>query len=208
MCVDVSDEVYEYVNGISDRPVFRITKLTNPYIMSMDRLELAKIYLYIYHNASAVITTNLHTAFPCLAFNVPVCLIDQEKRDGRFDGPEEFTNHCTCSKFLEGKYYDVNNPPNNPQEFIAFRDTLTETCMNFTGYDSGIPTLEDNYRPDIIRIVQMMANNINGCKKSVFDLSGRHILKVAAVKFWHKIFRPSVRYVSAYERYYYDKYLG
>ena len=181
LCVDVSDNICEYVRKHSSRPVYVMTKQVNPYPDSMERFTIAKAYLYIYHNAGAVITTNLHTALPCIAFNTPVCLIDHKKRDGRFDGLDTLTNHYTDTEFIAGAY-DVDNPPANPEGYRVFRDSLIETCRNFTGYDSEMPTFEDNYRPDIIALIQTMADNLDGPRR---NMAVRVLMKAIAYRLTH-----------------------
>ena len=189
LCVDVPDNVVEYVRNTANKTVYNITKSSYSFLDAIDRLELAKVYLYMYHNASAVVTSNLHTALPCLAFNVPVCLIEQEVDDGRFHGLDTLLNHCNQSDFIADRVYDVNNPPANPQGFTKFRDSLIDTCRTFTGYDSGQPTLDDDYSPYFLRILQMMRYNPALEESVMFDLSGKKLLKIALIKAWHKFFR-------------------
>ena len=206
LCVDVPDDVCEYVRKHSGRPVYTLTKNVNPSHDILVRFDIAKAYLYIYHNAAAVITSNLHTAMPCLGLNTPVCLIDAEKRDGRFEGLDVLTNHCTRSEFLTGAY-DVDNPPENPDGFKPIRASLVEACRNFTGYDSGLPTLEDGYRPDIIALLQSMAYEYNN-DWGVWYAGGRDLIKAAAVKLMHKVFPPMTGTRKDYELNYYYKYTG
>ena len=205
--VNVPDDIVRYVQGMTDKPVYSISKGVSSHLGSLDKLDLAKVYLFFYHNAYAVVTTNLHTALPCLAMNTPVCLLEQEHDGGRFNGLADLVRHCTHSEFLGG-YYDVNNPPANPQDFIAFRDTLIRTCTEFTGYDSGRPTLEDSYRPSAISLLRMLQSNPEGAKRAVWSLSGKKLLKAATVKLWHKVFPPAASVVKEYERSYWQKYLG
>ena len=206
LCVSVPANVVDYVKKNTDKPVYSITKDVNPYVEILDRLVLAKIYLYVYHNASAVITPNLHTTLPCLAFNTPVCLLRQENEDGRFSGLAELANNCTLAEFLAGAY-DVNNPPKNPQKFTDLRDALVQTCREFTGYDSGKPTFEDDYRPNPLTMIQMMQHHPEGVKRALWELNGKTLLKAAAVKLWHKIFKPVSISSKIYEHNYYYKYL-
>ena len=207
LCVDVNDDIVELVRRMADKPVYRLTKRVNPFVESLDRLELAKVYLYMYHNASAVVTTNLHTALPCLSFNTPVCLIDGEKEDARFDGLNCLVNHCSLSEFMSGNFYDVNNPLANPDSFTKFRDSLTETCRKFTGYDSEAPTFDDNYKPDVMKMLQMLQHSDEGRNRAVWWVNMKNILRALVVKTYHKIFRPDCEVIRAYEYNYSDRYL-
>lgn len=173
LCVDVPDDVLQYVRSVSVRPVYSLYKNITSFFDSMERFEIAKIMLFLYHNAFSVVTPNLHTALPCLAFGTPVCFLDQEVYDGRLDGIYEWLNHCRREKFLEGNFYDVNNPPENPKEFLKFREAIADKCRNFTGYDASCPTLPDDYSPDIFAIIRMLA--ISDAK------NGRAVRKAKAV---------------------------
>jgi len=79
LCVDCSEEIIDYVKRNSKYPVYSFIRHLSPYIESMDRMDLAKIVLFLYHNAHCVITPNLHTALPCLAFGTRVCLLHKMK---------------------------------------------------------------------------------------------------------------------------------
>ncbi|MBR4196031.1 MAG: hypothetical protein IKQ95_04895 [Synergistaceae bacterium] len=191
LCVDVSDEVYDYVSQRAEKPVYRLTKNFSPMFGSKSRFEIAKIMLYTYHNAYAVITGNLHTAMPCLAFGTPVCLIDKKKYDGRFDGTEEWVRHCPEQEFLGGGFYDFNTPPDNPEKFIPFRDSLAEKCRAFTGFDSGRSLFEDDYRPDLFSLLSMMAESYEGSRRVILRTPGKYLLKIGVKKLLHKVL-PSV----------------
>ena len=186
LCVDVSDEIYARVKEQSRKPVFRITKKIIQ-SDSMKRFKTAKIMLFLYHQASAVITMNLHTALPCLAFGTPVCLIDQEKYDGRFDGLDELLVHCSKHDFMNRGFYDINNPPDNKDSFIDMREKLIETCRTFTGFDADVPTLEDDYQPDMFSLLELLSMY----RRAVNTIGGRRLLKEAMRKLIHKFF-PSV----------------
>ncbi|MBQ7665762.1 MAG: polysaccharide pyruvyl transferase family protein [Synergistaceae bacterium] len=185
LCVNVKDEVYAHVKEKARRPVFRITK---KYIQSdsMKRFKWAKMMLFMYHQASSVITMNLHTALPCLAFGTPVCLIEQEKYDGRFDGLDDLLFHCSEHEFING-FYDIDNPPANKDSFIDMRNSLVETCRAFTGFDAGVPTLEDDYAPDMLSLLDILS--MYG--RAVNYEGGRRLLKEVLKKAIHKFF-PSI----------------
>lgn len=184
LCVDVPDDIYNAVRQQADYPVYRITKMY-PFRGSSERFRAARAFLYLYHNASAVITSNLHTALPSLAFDTPVCLIDPHAGDDRFDGLIDFLVHCPAEAIVKGKYYDVNNPPKNPDAFKNIRDKLIDTCRNFTGYDSNAPTLGDAIDAEcmtsLLRMTLIDDNLLN-------FVSGRKMLKAAVKKLMRKIF--------------------
>lgn len=152
LCVDCKEPTVDYVRQHADYPVYCLSKQISPCILSKDRMEVAKAFLYLYQNAYCVITSNLHTVIPCLAFNTRVCLItiDWSKHDswaaGRFDGMEGFFHEVTEDSFLAGAY-DFNHPVENPKAFEKSRDALIEKCRAFTGFDANRPTLDDDFNP-------------------------------------------------------------
>ena len=190
LCADVPYEVLKHVQSTANKPVYALTKSISSFFDSTDRFELAKIFLFLYHNASAVVTTNLHTALPSLAFNTPVCLIEKgidTQYPGRFDGIYEFLHHCPAEEFVEGRFYDVNNPPENPDTFRECRNSLIRTCRDFTGYDSERPTLPDNYRPDIFALMRMMSVNAERNRRVICKMSAKEIAGMFIRKSLHKL---------------------
>ena len=191
LCVDVSAPVLEFMRKIAYKPVYNLTKCFGSYVNSIDRLKLAKAVLFMYHNAHSVITTNLYTALPCLAFETPVCVIEPDNygikyEEGRFEGFREMMHFYPQKVFLDNFPYDFNNPPENPEGFNSVRDGLVEKCRNFTGYDSNIPTLEDNYNPtlDLLEILFMSNANI---KRVLYWANGKDMLKIVAKKLIYKV---------------------
>ena len=87
-----------------------------------------------YQNATAVITTRLHCAMPCLALETPVLLLSEDDiaENGRFEGLESLVIHGSEFDFLNGNIeYDLENPPKNPLEYIKVRKTLIERVEKF-----------------------------------------------------------------------------
>ena len=95
---------------------------------------MAENLLRIYENASCVITDRLHCALPCLAFKTPVMLFNERNMKERFDG---ISNLLLESSFEEyQKHYsmfDVDNPPENSNEYLKIRKDLIRKCEDFTG---------------------------------------------------------------------------
>ena len=172
LCVDCHDEIIDYVREKANYPVYPLSKHVNPAIETADRMEVAKAFLFFYQNAYCVITTNLHTAIPCLAFNSRVCLIDRKFPPthfavGRFDGMEDYFNKETEENFLAGGY-DFNNPPENPRAFEKTRDGLIDKCREFTGYDSNKPALDDDFNPAYALISSVSRKHVgDGFNKNI-----------------------------------------
>ena len=189
LCVDCPKEVEEYAEKNSEYPVYSFKKLLSPYIESLDRMELAKVVLFMYHNAHCVITTNLHTAAPCLAFGTSVCLLKKKTEAshgvGRFEGMETFFNWQTTEEFLNGGY-DLNSPIPNPKEFEKYRDALIGKCTEFTGFDSRKPTLDDDFEP-LHKVISMLALNHNNVRRTLYWASTRDLLKMLFLKVFKKV---------------------
>ena len=187
--VDITAPVLDFMRKIADKPVYNLTKCFKSYVNSIDRFKLAKAVLFM--NAHSVIITNLHTALPFLAFETPVCVIEPDNygvkyEEERFEGVKEMMHFYPQKVFLDNLPYDFNNSPENPEGFNSVRDGLVEKCRNFTGYDSNIPTLEDNYNPtlDLLEVLFMSNANI---KRVLYWANGKDMLKIAAKKLIYKI---------------------
>lgn len=185
LCVDCPDKVISYVMNNSNYPVYSFIRHLSPYIESMDRMELAKIVLFLYHNAYCVITPNLHTALPCLAFGTKVCLLHKKNEEthgaGRYEGMETFFNWQSEESFFNGGY-DFNNPISNPKDFEKCRDDLVSRCKDFTGYDSNKPTLDDDFEP-LHKIIAMIGFNENNLKRTLYYVSRKDLLKALYFRF-------------------------
>ncbi len=151
LCLNVSPEVVETIKKRTNRPVFAMDKNLTSYFYAKDRIDISKMYLYLYHQAAAVVTGNMHCAMPSLAVNTPVCLLTSENKgpdvDGRFSGSIDFFHHYTTEEFLANDVYDFNNPPVNSMKHLETREKLIQTCVAFTGYNHEGPTLPSDFDP-------------------------------------------------------------
>jgi hypothetical protein len=152
LCVDLPKHLEKEIRNRTDRPVYNISRMLSPAFTAIDRLELAKVILALYHNAHCIVTSRLHVSLPSTAFGTPVLLINlnTEDRRGRFDGMESFFNQVAEDDFLQNKtIYNFDAPPKNPEAFLATREALVEKASAFTGYDSPTSVFEDDYEPMI-----------------------------------------------------------
>lgn len=139
LCVTVSDAVYEAVRKYTDRLVIRIDTTTfNQKLPTEERMKLAEQFLFLYQSSHLVITTRLHAALPSLALEVPVVYITDTGAanydPSRLTGLMELTNHTTEGEFLEGvENFDFNAPPENPVDYINYRQNLEDRVQEFTG---------------------------------------------------------------------------
>ena len=191
LCLDVSNDVVEFVKSISDCPVYSFTKLFSPYINSDNRFRLAKAVLHAYRDAKAIVTSNFHTALPAMAFKTPCCLIKPEGDGGDFDGRvmgyEKIISYYTKDEFLSGKVFDVNNPPDViwPKEFVEMRKRLEEKCASFTGFDSKKPLFDDCYNP-LLEIFECLKYDINDVNRVLMYANRRNLIKTTIKRFLGK----------------------
>lgn len=187
LCVNAPKEIFEDTKRKSRYPVFPLSKQIGPYISSIDRFKIAKAYLFLLQNANLVITSNLHSALPAIAFGTPVCLIlpdpENDKGDllGRIQGFENVVNFCSKNDFLYKNNYDVSNPPSNPNGYKEMRDALIQKCSSFTGFDSNKPLFEPNYNP-LIEVLQCLEESDKNIKRTLYFSSCRDLLSVIVDK--------------------------
>lgn len=139
LCVDMPKEAVELVRKRTKREVIDLTRITHQYILPLEKMELAKVFLQLYQSAHCVISPNLHTIMPCLALETPVLAVNTGKRDVRFTGLEELLNQCSLDDFLAGKFdYDFDNPPKNPDAYKKLRRNLIHIASQYTGVNKTV----------------------------------------------------------------------
>ncbi len=184
LCVDAPKNVVDEIKKRTDKRVLCVERLWNVCFSVEQRLELAKFMLFLYHNAHCVVTIALHAALPATAFGTPVCVIDTEELDAhsRFAGLEDCFTIVKEGEYLREKdSYDINNPPPNPQNYLAIRDGLVKTCKAFTEFDSESSIFEDDYNP-IPALAQIMTYSEESIYKSYFYLGRKTATKAFAEK--------------------------
>ena len=93
-----------------------------------DRFKLAKELLDKYARAKLVISTRIHGALPCLAFNTPVIFIN-ESYDNRYTGIYELLN--TIGINIKGEFsinvkLNDNNLVVNSKKYLIYANKLKE----------------------------------------------------------------------------------
>lgn len=136
---NVSAEVESYVREKYPQLEIRVISQGEPGMVDADasweeRFHNARELLKVYQNASAVITTRLHCAMPCLALQTPVLLLSEASIEelGRFDGLGELAHHADVQDYLAGKVdFDLLNPPTNPEDYQELRRGIQEKVAAF-----------------------------------------------------------------------------
>ena len=96
------------------------------------RFMRARRLLECYASASLVITSRLHCALPCRAFNTPVVFAPGRIDDPRFKGLLAFLNAYPIERLLAGEVaIDWNSPTPNPGDIEPMRAALIEQCKTF-----------------------------------------------------------------------------
>lgn len=139
LAVDVSDALFEKLKQQTKREVLRFDTYRLEDVTTEEKFAMAEYFLYLYQSAHCAVTTRLHVMLPCLALQTPVLAIHEPERDPtRYSGLIDLTNHLTEKEYLKNpKKYDINNPPKNPEAYLALRTKLEKTCKEYTGFDDG-----------------------------------------------------------------------
>jgi hypothetical protein len=91
----------------------------------------ARQLLNLYASAHLVITTRLHCALPCRAFDTPVLLAQKDVEDPRLR-ELPFVNTCALEDLLAGDVrIDWESPFANPGDISSLRADLEERCRHF-----------------------------------------------------------------------------
>ena len=137
--VDVPSKVAELVRASTRRDVVIVTHgepgMTDP----AQRFRRAEHLLLRYQSAHCVITSRLHAALPCLAYDTPVLLV-RSQTDTRFDGLNQLVRTGWESELLGGRVqFNIEDPPPNDLDYLRLREALVERVTRFVDeLESGI----------------------------------------------------------------------
>lgn len=153
LCVDVDDSLVEDIKKRTKRQVYSISRMLSPFYSSLQRFEVAKIMLRLYHDAALVISPRLHVILPSLALETPVLRIlsDSMGEQSRYEGYEGFLNCIDVTKdnnVFDG--YDFDNPLQNPQKHLEIRNNLIQKCSDFTGFNNKESLINNDIDPLIL----------------------------------------------------------
>lgn len=161
LCIDVPKEIEENIKQRTNRKVVNISPLLSPYFLPQQRLEVAKLYLRLIHNAHCVVSTRLHAILPSLGLETPVLRIVPTGYEmdikGRIEGMEDFVQSINEEDFINTPdVYDFENPPQNRANHLEYRKNLINKCKEFTGFDNEKPTIEDDCDPllEMFQLIQ------------------------------------------------------
>jgi len=141
--VDLDDRCVNYIKSKVTSPVVVVThgRSMFPFLNHEQRLQYAEYILDLYRKAKCVVTTRLHAAMPCLAFQTPVLMLTTVRKgspiDARFTGLTEHVKSCSREELCHGDIdYDFDNPPENPTTYLPLRENLIKIMTTWVQENS------------------------------------------------------------------------
>ena len=125
-------EADEYLLSLKSYNFSRVIRTYHKFDLSLShiqRFQLAKKLLDRYARAKLVISSRLHGALPCLAFETPVILIAKKYDHYRFEGLYEFINTIGINynkKFEIKVNLDEKGFVYNSKEYLKYAEKLKE----------------------------------------------------------------------------------
>ena len=145
LLVDVEDADCKVIKDIyPNLKWIELTHTVNPNEyknLTLDsRFNAVKSLLDRYKNAKCVITSRMHCALPCLALGTPVLLIYKQENMDRFQSFLPMLHNLESGSLEQIRgYFDVIDPPQNPDDYLIVRKDLEERCKKFiTDAEAGI----------------------------------------------------------------------
>lgn len=134
--VDLDEECINYIKANTHYKVKKLSHAIPFYLNKENRLQYAEKILEKYQKAKYVITSRLHSALPCLAFETPVLFVLLSP-SSRFDGLTELTRTCSKEELLQGKAdFDFNFPTENSKAYIPIRENIIKTVTDWVNIQS------------------------------------------------------------------------
>lgn len=101
-----------------------------------DKFFIAENFLRLYENAHCVITDRVHTALPCLGLKTPVLFFNTAPfAPERLTGLDKLVLQSNFEEYKQNyDIFDVENPPQNPNNYLKIRETLINKTKKFTGH--------------------------------------------------------------------------
>ncbi len=139
--VDLDKEIVDVIKENTDLEVVEVCHdldhNQNSKLSWEEREKNVKELLKKYQKAKCVITSRLHSCLPCLALEEPVLLIyDDDNQDvvNRMSLYSKMCNSVTKRDCLKDKKIlleYINNPLDNPTNYLEYRNKLIKKCKDF-----------------------------------------------------------------------------
>lgn len=139
LLVDLPDAAVEHIRASTTRELDVVTHRDEGHGRGDERMRRAEHLLERYQRAHCVITSRLHAALPCLAYDTPVLVVRPERDVERFDGLDALFRSVSLGELLDGGAgFDVDDPAPNDLDHLRFRDLLIRTVTTWiTGLERG-----------------------------------------------------------------------
>lgn len=132
--VDLDHECVQFIRSTANCKVECISHAISEEMQmnQQARQAYAEKLLEKYRRARCVITSRLHAAMPCLAFETPVLLINTQPDQYRFEGLKQLVHNCSRRDFLSGRIkFNFDQPPENSKNYLPLRDNLVQTVTKW-----------------------------------------------------------------------------
>ncbi len=135
--VDLEDVDTDALKQIYPSTEFvELTHYVNPNeyrnVTGTDRLDAVRELLKKYQGAKCVVTSRMHCALPCLALGTPVLLVYKQENLNRFQAFFPLLHVAETGTLTRIKeFFDIENPPNNSEEYLSIRTDLEDRCLEF-----------------------------------------------------------------------------
>ncbi len=136
-----------------------------------EKFYLAENLLKVYENAVCVITDRLHCALPSLALKTPVLLFNSRQNQERFNGLNNLLLTSTIKEYKDNyNIFDVNNPPENSDEYLGLRNDLIRRCKKFTGHINDSYYTVKSYNELVDRNMLMFSNQAGDTRDYIVNV--------------------------------------
>lgn len=132
--VDIDEECINFIRKNTGYPVEVLTHtLDRDSRLDLEgRLKLTESILNKYRKAKYVVTSRLHAAMPCLAFNTPVLLLNLSPGQERFGGLKDLVRNCDRKTFLKGRSgFNLRDPGENSRSYLPIRENLIRSITDW-----------------------------------------------------------------------------
>ena len=165
-----------------------------------DKLFIAENILRMYENADCVITDRLHCALPCLALKTPVLLFNTRPKQERFDGLNNLLLESNINDYMDNySIFDVDNPPENSNEYLKIRKDLIDKCRGFTGHVNDSCYQDISYNEMLDKNTLFLSRQSNDTKNyivDVLDMAERYEEKISKQQ---EIIEKQKKIIAEYE---------
>lgn len=139
LAIDVPRRLSRVLRRDSSCEVVEATNWIHPQTDPLERLVAARHRLMQVQAASAVVTTRLHIALPCLAMGTPVIWLVGSESDGRLSTYRDWVSSVQQGDAEHAvRAMAAASLPVNPQAHTATAETLTDVVAGWVDDRSGL----------------------------------------------------------------------